>query len=142
MGPEDRMGGFGEGRRALAVALLHGPVIVMVEGALALQGGAHLVGQGLVGGIAIGEDRVAAEGGHLHRIEAGALVGDRRMHHVVMEHHLAVRQGPDGLAVFADVRDQHDIVEETVEARRTKGLRPRQLPDLAEDGGDIQQVLL
>ena len=64
------------------------------------------------------------------------------MHHVVMEHHLAVRQRADRLAVLADVRDHQDSRQDLVEARREELRRAADVSEVAEIRRDAQQVFL
>ena len=64
------------------------------------------------------------------------------MYHVVVEHHLAVRQRADRLAVLADVGDHHDPGKQTRLPRRAVFRRAVQVADFAEIAGDAREVLL
>src|SRR5256885_16452289 len=66
----------------------------------------------VVGGIAARKQRMAAGVGNFDRVKQGRLVGHFGVDHVVVEHHLSVRQGPDRLAGLADVLDEDDPRQE------------------------------
>ncbi len=108
----------------------------------ALQRFADVVRQGLVGRIAAGEQRVAAVAGNLMGIEEGALVGQFPVQHVVVEHHLPIRQGADGLPVFPDIADQHDVGQQPRIAFGEEFRRAAHLADLAEGRGDPKLIFL
>ena len=96
----------------------------------------------LVGGIAVGEQRVAAVGRDLDRIQQGPGVGNLRVNLVVMEVHLAVGQCPDGLAVLTDVGDHHDVGMHAIIPGRTELGRTRQRSEFAEIAGHADLVVL
>src|SRR5260370_41031622 len=98
-GAEHGMHAFAEDLGALAVAFLRGTVIVMVQRLAALEPVAERRIERVIGGIAAGEQRIAAGRGNLDRIEQRRLARYVGMDHVVMEHHLAVWQRADRLAV-------------------------------------------
>ena len=142
VGAHDGVVGFAEGLGALAIALLHGAVVVEMLGPLAVHLGAQGRVQRVPGRIAAGEERIAAMGGDLDRIEHGRRIGIGGVDHVVVEHHLAIGQRADGLAILADVRDQHDVGQDLVEARREIFGRTAHVADGAEIAGHAQQVFL
>ena len=58
-----------------------------------------------------------------------------------MEHHLTIRQGPNRLAVFADIADQHDagMRDPVPFSRRHMAVAPA---EFAKQGGKAQLVFL
>ena len=69
-------------------------------------------------------------------------MGNRRMDHVVMEHHLAIGKRADGLAVLADVRDEHDARRHAVKPGREVFGRAADVTLLAKIAGGLQMVFL
>src|SRR3954467_1142658 len=59
-----------------------------------------------------------------------------------MEHHLAIGERADGLAVFTDVGDQHDAWQEAGIALGKVFRRPVQFAELAEIAGHADEILL
>ena len=108
MGAEHRMHLLGERLRAAAVATDGRAIIVVVQCFLALEPAADRRIERFISGITAGKQRIAAARRDLDRIEQRRLARDFGVDHVVMEHHLAVRQRPDWLAILADVRNHHD----------------------------------
>src|SRR5215212_3640773 len=106
MRAKDRMHAFAKGLGALLVALLSRAIVVVVNGLTAFKLVTHLGIKSLVGGIAARKQRVAASRGGFNLINRRSLVRHLRMKHVVVEHHLAVRQRADRLTVFADIGNQ------------------------------------
>ena len=90
------MSALAEGRGAAAVTLLGGSVVVVVQRPAAFEPAADRRVERIVGRVAAGEQRIAAGGGDLDRVEQGGLARHLGVDHVVMEHHLAVRQRPIG----------------------------------------------
>src|SRR5262245_16817249 len=139
---EDRMLAFGECRRALAVAALGRAVIVMMQRLTALEPRPHRRIERVIGGVATGEQRVAAGGWNLHRIEQRRLARHLGMDHVVVEHHLAIGQHPDRFSVLPDVGDQHDAGQDLGVTLGKILWRARRLTALTEIAGHAQQVFL
>ena len=98
--------------------------------------------QRVVGGVTAGEQGVAAGRGNFHGVEQRRLARYFGVDHVVMKHHLAVGQRADRLAVFADVRDQHDAGQHARIALGKIFRRPVQLAKLAEIPGHPNEIFL
>ena len=135
-------GHFQELRGALAVAALLCAQVVAVESAFSLERVSQVGGQCFVGAIAVGEQRVAAARGHLQGIQAGALVREIDVQHVVVKPHVAIGQQADRLAVLADIADQHDALEQLRHAGWAHLGRARQFREFAEIAGRAQELLL
>ena len=129
---------FAIGRDAAIVASLGRAVVVVVNCVAPRELGPERRIQALVGGVTAGKQRVAAIGRNLHGIQQGRVMRDLRMQHVVMKHHLAIRQGADRLTVLADVRNHHDVGQEARIALWEELGRPGKLAELAEIAGDAQ----
>jgi hypothetical protein len=142
IGAEHRMLARAERFGALAVALLGRAVVVVVDGEAAFEPVADLWIERLVGGVAAREQGVAASRRNLDGVQQRCLVRHLRMDHVVVEHHLAVGQGADRLAVLADVRDQHDAGQDLRIAFREEFWWPARHALFAEIAGDADQILL
>ena len=136
------MHAFAEGLGALAVALLHRAVVVMVDGLAAFELAANFWVERVIGGVAAGEQGIAAGGGDFHRVEQRSLIGHFGVDHVVMEHHLAIRQRADRLAILADVGDQHDAWQNLGVSLGKEFRRPARHSLLAEIAGNADEVLL
>jgi hypothetical protein len=108
VGAKHRVHALGEGGGAAAVALLGRAVIVVVRRVAAFELAADRVIERVVGRVAAGEQGIAPRRRDLDRIKQRRLARHLGVDHVVVEHHLAVRQCPDRLAILADVGDQHD----------------------------------
>jgi hypothetical protein len=59
-----------------------------------------------------------------------------------MEHHLAVGQRTDWLAIFADIGDEHDAGQHLGEAWRPVFGRPGKLAELAKKSGRADEIFL
>src|SRR5215475_10868169 len=136
------MAAFGEGRRAAAVTPLGRSVVVVVHGLAAFEPVADRRIERVIGGIAAGEQRVAAGRGDFNRVEQRRVARHLGVDHVVMEHHLPVRQGADRLAVLADIGDLHDAGQQTRIALRKIFRRPGQFAKFAKIPGHADQILL
>ena len=102
----------------LVLFLDAGAVFIDLHALLAMEGPFYILRQCLRGGIGVGKQRVAAPRRDLDGIENGRLGGTLEIGRVGMEHHFAIGQRADGLAVLADVADQHHVGAVFVQLRR------------------------
>ncbi len=142
VGAEHRMHAFSENLGAFAVAALGRAVIVVVQRLAAFEPLADRRIERVIGGIAAGKQGVSAGRGNLDRIEQSPLARHLDVDHVVMEHHLAVGQRADRLAVLADVGDQHDAGQQARIALGEILGRPAERADLAKKARCPHQIFL
>src|SRR5712691_4281338 len=142
IGAEHRVDALAEGFGAFAIALLGRAIVVVMDGLAAAELVARRGIERVVGGIAAREQRIAAGVGNFDRVKQGRLVGHLGVDHVVVEHHLAVRQRSDRLAVLADVRNEHDPGQEPRIALWEESCRSTRHAHLAEIAGDADEVFL
>ena len=112
IGAEHRVDALAERFGAFVITLQCRAVVVVMDGLASAELVAHRGIERVVGGIAAREQRIAAGVGNFDRVEHGPLIGRLGVDHVVVEHHLAVRQRADRLAVLANVRNEHDPRQE------------------------------
>jgi phage shock protein PspC (stress-responsive transcriptional regulator) len=86
VGAKDRMAAFGESRCAAAVAALGRAVIVVVHRLAALEPAAERRIEGVIGGIAAREQRIAPGRRNFHGVEQGRLARYLGVDHVVVKH--------------------------------------------------------
>ncbi len=142
IGAEHRVDALAERLGAFAVTLPGRAIVVVMDGLAAAELVAHRGIERVVGGIAAREQRIAAGVGNFDRVKHGRLVRHLGVDHVVVEHHLAVGQRSDRLAVLADVRNEHDPRQEPRIALGEELRRPTRHAHLAEIAGDADQVFL
>src|SRR3989440_6002831 len=142
VGAEYRVDALAERLGALAVALQGRAIVVVMDGLASAEPAANRGIERVVGGIAARKQRMAAAVGNFDRVKQGRLVGHFGVDHVVVEHHLAVRQGSDRLAVLADVRDEHDPGQEPRVPLWKESWRSARHAHLAEIARDADEVFL
>ena len=116
-------------------------VIVHLQRLSALEPAACRGIEIFIGRIHIGEFRVAAGRWQIHGIEHRRRVRKLRVAHVAVEPHFPVMGEAEGLAVHADVGDDHDLRRQIGDDVPHRLGRHARTPRLAELRREIDQLL-